>query len=269
MTASDRLLYGRRTVESFLQTNAEADAIAAAWLQDSLPAGLRDLVQERAQKSGARIEVCARRDLDRRFPDLRHQGVVLELARAPDTGAAAGDWRNLIAPDAGGRRGGPFVLLDRLQDVQNVGGIIRSAEALGAGAVFVTGKGASAGETVHRVSAGASLRVPVYRESNLANVMETLKKNGYWICASAAPADLAGKTAGSPENAPAPLAHTQLAELPPAEDLALIIGSEGDGVKRLALERADYLISIPLSGHTSSLNAGVAAAILLDRLLHR
>lgn len=270
---SNQLVYGRRAAESFLRTPPAGASreLVEVWLQDSLPAALRDLARERAETSGAALQELPRRELDRRFPELRHQGVVLVLragAADADSESARGDWRRRIQPDANGKRSGLYVLLDRMQDVHNVGSIIRSAEALGAAAVFVTGKGAPLSDAVHRVSAGASLRLPVFRESNLANVTDTLKKHGYWICASAAPADF--RRRGEP-SAPAAIRADRAAygNLPPTEDLALIIGSEGDGVKRLALERADFLLQIELAGETESLNAGVAAGILLDRLLNR
>lgn len=257
----DELVYGRQPVRAYLESDFRAEDLIEIIVQDSLPRDLRDLIGRRAHR--AAVTSLPRREIDQRFPGVSHQGLVLRLR----AGAARARRRNEDWRDLADRKAGLFLLLDRIQDVQNLGAILRNAEALGAGAVILTGKGASINDVVHRVSAGASLFLPTYQESNLTGVIEQLKKRGYWICASASAADLTRHDSRS--GGPAALAHYETDALPPANELALIIGSEGDGVKALALEKSDFVLSIPLRGKTDSLNAAVATAVLLDRLLNR
>ncbi len=256
----DELVYGRQPVRAYLESDFRAEDLIEIVVQDSLPRDLRDLIGRRAHR--AAVTSLPRREIDQRFPGLSHQGLVLRLrGGAARARRRTEDWRDLAD-----RKAGLFLLLDRIQDVQNLGSIIRNAEALGAGAVILTGKGAAINDVVHRVSAGASLFLPAYQESNLNSVIEQLKKRGYWICASASAADL---TRYTDDGGPQARAHFETESLPPARELALIIGSEGDGVKALALEKSDFVLSIPLRGKTNSLNAAVATAVLLDRLINR
>ncbi len=192
----------------------------------------------------------------------------------PGNPADGQDWRQFVR-----EKQGLLVLLDRIQDPQNLGSIVRSAEALGARAVFLTGQGAPPGDTMHRVSSGASLRLPIFALSNLHRLVQQLKDDGYWICAAADPEALASQKDGAHSAKPGKgdakhsqsvaCTHSELQKLPEARELALIIGNEGAGIKPLVLRESDYVISITMAGQTPSLNAGVAAGILLDRLIHR
>lgn len=256
-----RIIYGRHPVSAYLKNVSDDQAVAEVFLGEHFPRKLGD--ELRSKFASAAFHELPRKELDRLFPGLRHQGVVLKFhegAPMPGETEAGDDWQALV-----NERSGLVVLLDRIQDPHNLGSIIRSAEALGARCVFVTGQGASVNETVHKVSSGASLRLPVFRKSNLAQLLDALKEAGYWICAAASrddlPADLA---ADHPV-----VGHHHLGDLPPAQEIALIIGSEGDGVKTLSIKRSDYVITIDLPGDTESLNAGVAAGILIDRIVHR
>ncbi len=256
-----RIIYGRHPVSAYLKGAGDDQAVAAVYLGEHFPRKLGD--ELRKKFANASFHELPRKELDRLYPGLRHQGVVLEFhegAPMPGEAEAGDDWHDIVR-----ERNGLIILLDRIQDPHNLGSIIRSAEALGARCVFVTGQGAPVNETVHKVSSGASLRLPLFRKSNLAQLLDALKDAGYWICAAAAREDL-------PEDLPAdhPVqAHTELGRLPEAQEIALIIGSEGDGVKTLSIKRSDYVITIDLPGDTESLNAGVAAGILIDRIVHR
>ena len=140
----------------------------------------------------------------------------------------------------------PFVVvLDGVEDPHNLGSIIRSADCAGAHGVIL-GKHRNAPVTAAAVksSAGASEHMLIARVVNISAALEELKAAGLWI----AGADMAGQSMYKQDMTGA---------------LALVIGNEGDGLSRLVKERCDYLVSIPMSGHVDSLNAGVAAGILL------
>jgi len=138
-----------------------------------------------------------------------------------------------------------FIICDELEDPHNLGAVIRTAEAAGAHGVIVP-KRRSAGLTpvVYKTSAGAVEYLPVVRVANLASTMEELKEKGVWIYA----ADMDGENWCSVDY---------------TGSVALVIGSEGRGVGRLIKDQCDFLVSMPMNGKITSLNASVAAGILM------
>ena len=145
-----------------------------------------------------------------------------------------------------------IVVCDELSDPHNLGAVIRTAECAGAHGVIIP-KRRSAGLTaiVGKTSAGAVSYMPVARVSNLPATLEELKKKGIWVYGTAA------------EGA------TSLYEADLKGPAAIVIGSEGSGMGRLVREKCDFLVSIPMKGHISSLNASAAAAILLYEAVRR
>ena len=139
-----------------------------------------------------------------------------------------------------------IVLCDELSDPHNLGAIIRSAECAGAHGVIIP-KRRSVGLTavVAKTSAGALEYMPVVRVSNLANAIRELKARGVWVLGTAAEGSV------------------RLYDADLRGPAAIVIGSEGEGISRLVAEQCDYLVSIPMRGEISSLNASAAAAILL------
>ncbi|MGI8748767.1 MAG: 23S rRNA (guanosine(2251)-2'-O)-methyltransferase RlmB, partial [Deinococcus sp.] len=135
-------------------------------------------------------------------------------------------------------------------DPRNFGAIIRSAEALGAHGVVVEERRSSPlNATVAKAAAGATSYLPLAQTKNLPRLMEALKADGVWVYGAA------GEAA------------RDLRQLDYDRPLALVIGAEGDGLRRLVRERCDELVSIPLRGRVGSLNASVAAAILIHHAL--
>lgn len=246
----DNILYGRRILQEFLRKE-DRPRVNRVLIAESLPADLR----RELPALGAPVQEMPRRDLDKMFPDVNHQGIVLELAGAFQAA------RSKTAAEAI-EQGGPFLMLDDISDPQNLGSILRTAEALGVRAVFASSKTAPVTPAVHRASSGASLHVPVYQAGNLASFAERLKTKNIWLAASVA-------EDYEPSAAQAFFSSTDLSGLPAAESVCLIIGSEGEGVKNILLARADYLIHIPMHGQVASLNASVACGILLERIINR
>ncbi|MBV8368177.1 MAG: 23S rRNA (guanosine(2251)-2'-O)-methyltransferase RlmB [Candidatus Eremiobacteraeota bacterium] len=148
-----------------------------------------------------------------------------------------------------GKRARPalYVVLDHVTDPHNVGAIVRSAECAGATAVILPERrSAGVNPTVRKSSAGATAFVPIARVANVAQAVRTLKKAGVWVYGAAL-----GERAQ-------PYTHTPL-----DGDVALVIGAEGEGIAPLVQRECDGLISIPVLGRVQSLNASVAAGILL------
>jgi len=139
-----------------------------------------------------------------------------------------------------------LLILDSIQDTHNVGAILRSAECSGVNGVIVTKhNSAPINETVVKTSAGATEHVKIAQVNNLANAIEELKENGFWIVGS------------SLENAKP---YTEVDYKIP---VALIVGNEEKGIRKLTADKCDFLVQIPMTGKLQSLNVSVATGILL------
>ena len=169
-----------------------------------------------------------------------HQGIVAYMA-----GVEYCDIEDILN-EAREKGEAPFVIvLDGIEDPHNLGSILRSADLSGAHGVII-GKRRSASVTASAVkaSAGAAEHVRIARVVNIASAVDLLKKEGIWVVG----ADMSGEPVFSKDITGA---------------LALVIGSEGEGISHLVKEKCDFLVSIPMQGHIDSLNAGVAAGILM------
>ena len=237
------LIFGRNAVKEAVKAGRSIDKIL---VQTEPDGSLKEIV---ALAKDARIIVheVNRKKLDEAClpfghggKTANHQGIVAYTA-----GVEYCDVADILAL-AAEKGEKPFVVvLDGVEDPHNLGSIIRSADCAGAHGVIL-GKHRSAPVTAAAVkaSAGASEHMLIARVVNISAALEELKAAGLWI----AGADMAGESMYKQDMTGA---------------FALVIGNEGEGLSRLVRERCDYLVSIPMSGHVDSLNAGVAAGILL------
>lgn len=200
-----------------------------------------------AQKKGVYVQYADKSRLDRMSPGVNHQGVI---ALVESYNYAQLDEVLQLAQD---RREDPFILiLDGLEDPQNLGSIIRTAECAGVHGIVVPRHGsAEVSEGMVRASAGAVEHVLLVRETNLVNTIKHLKDKGLWVVGS----DMEAKNDYFSTSFPSPL--------------ALVIGSEGKGIRRLVKENCDILVKIPMHGKLNSLNASVAAALLIYEALRQ
>jgi len=187
------------------------------------------------------IQYLERHKLDSMSQTRVHQGVILEVA--------AQEYVEVddILAKAEERGEPPFiVVLDGITDTNNLGSIIRSAECAGAhGIIIPKRRSATLNATVAKVSAGALEYMPVARVGNLVQTLRSLKNQGLWIIGS----DMDGKNNYYETNLKGPC--------------ALIVGSEGEGMSRLVKNECDLIVRIPMKGNINSLNAGVAAALIM------
>ena len=178
--------------------------------------------------------------LSKMSENASHQGVVAVLACA--------EYASLEDILAVSQKKGtkPFIIIcDDIEDPHNLGAVIRTAETAGADGVIIPKRhSCSLNQTVFKTSAGAASWLPVARVSNLAAAIDTLKENGIWIYGTDACGSLCYDTdlTGS---------------------IALVIGSEGNGIKRLIREKCDFMLSLPMYGKITSLNASVAGGIFM------
>jgi 23S rRNA (guanosine2251-2'-O)-methyltransferase len=139
-----------------------------------------------------------------------------------------------------------FLILDEIEDPHNLGSIMRTADAVGAHGIIIPKRRAvGLTATVAKVSTGAIEYIPVVRVTNIAQTIDELKERGLWI---------AGTDAKGSQD---------YRKMDGAMPLGLVIGSEGKGMGRLIREKCDFLFHLPMVGHVTSLNASVAAAILM------
>jgi 23S rRNA (guanosine2251-2'-O)-methyltransferase len=200
-----------------------------------------------ARESGVRVVTESRAVLDRRSAEQRHQDILAEF-EATNVGTEKDLDRILDAVD-----GAPLVLvLDGVQDPQNLGACLRTAEAAGVDLVILP-KDGSAGLTpvARRAASGAAEVLPILLVTNLARVLRQLKQRGIWL-------------AGTTDAAGTGLYETEL-----KGPLGLVMGSEGKGMRRLTSELCDYHIRIPMHGTVSSLNVSVSTGICLYEIVRQ
>ncbi|MGH8455540.1 MAG: 23S rRNA (guanosine(2251)-2'-O)-methyltransferase RlmB [Stenotrophobium sp.] len=208
------------------------------WLSDSRQDERAQRVRGLADSLQIPVYSRPRSDLDLRAPELRHQGVLAMLPERKFQGEDA-----LEVPATPERL---LLVLDGVQDPHNLGACLRTAEAAGVDAIIIP-RDRSAGLTAvtRKAAAGAAERVPVIAVTNLARTLERLKELGYWLTG------LAGE------------AEQTLFEVDLTGPLVLVMGAEGEGMRRLTREACDRLVKIPMRGKTESLNVSVAAAVCL------
>jgi len=235
-----RLVYGIHPVLAALR--ARPDEVERLFLiEGSLPARVAGEVLSRAQKARVRTERVPRERLASLAGGGVHQGVAAELrsfayAELEDLLAAA---RTAAVPPL-------LVVLDGIQDPHNLGAIVRSAHALGAhGVVLGRDRAAAVTPAVAKASAGAVEHLGVARVTNVSRALEELKANGLWVAAADPDGDRLLWTA--PLDGP----------------LALVVGAEGAGIRPGVLAHADLRLRIPIAPDSGSLNASVAAGVLL------
>ncbi|GIO15274.1 23S rRNA (guanosine(2251)-2'-O)-methyltransferase RlmB [Cohnella xylanilytica] len=216
-------------------------ALNKIWVSNQAQRSLVQPILEEAKSRGVVVQFADKKKLDSLAPDVQHQGVVAQAAAV--SYAEVDDMLELAAE----RGEAPLlVLLDEVEDPHNLGSILRSADCTGAHGVIVPKRrSASLTAVVAKTSAGAVEHVPVARVANLAQTIDKLKEAGVWI----AGADAAATQSAYKANLTGPL--------------AIVIGSEGKGISRLVREKCDFLISLPMFGKVNSLNASVAAGVIL------
>ena len=197
--------------------------------------GPREEIRKLALAGGIRVTEAEPRKIAEVCGSDAHQGVA---ALAPLPGYVDWDLLRVREPHR-------LAVLDSITDPQNLGAIIRSAECLGfSGAVIPVDRAAGFSAAAHKASAGAMEWLPVAQVVNLARALRDLKKDGYWIYA----ADPAGDTV---------LSETEF-----AGKIALVVGSEGKGIRPGVDREVDFRVRIEAPGHTESLNASVASGII-------
>ncbi|MGG1555997.1 23S rRNA (guanosine(2251)-2'-O)-methyltransferase RlmB [Paenibacillus ferrarius] len=238
------IIGGKHSVMEALRAGRSINKI---WIAENAQKQFAGPIVAEAKNLGILVQFTDKRKLDQMAEGLQHQGVVAQVAayeyvEVEDILAKA----KALGQD-------PFILiLDEIEDPHNLGSILRTADCTGVHGVIIP-KRRSVGltATVSKTSAGAVEYVPVARVTNIAQTIEQLKEQGVWV-------------AGTDVTAAQDVYKANF-NMP----IALVIGNEGKGVGRLIKERCDFLVKLPMAGHVNSLNASVAAGVLMYEVVRQ
>jgi len=238
------LIYGLHAVAAVLESGGRVHAL---WMLDSRHDERLAKVAALAEKAGVKVLRVPRAELDRLTDGARHQGVAAQAegAELRDEGGLFPLLDKLQEP--------PFLLvLDGVQDPHNLGACLRSANAAGVHAVIAP-RDRSAGLTpvARKVASGAAEATPFFQVTNLARTLRELKERNIWFVGLAGEAD------------------QSLYELDLRGPIAIVMGAEGEGMRRLTKEHCDFLAKIPMAGQVESLNVSVATGVSLFEALRQ
>ena len=233
----DELVIGRNPVLEAIKAGRNIDTL---YVNRGDKQGSVGKIIALCRENGIMVKETDNKKLDYMCGGANHQGVIARVA--------AHEYASIddIFARAEEKGEAPFIIIcDEIEDPHNLGAIIRTAECAGAhGVIIPKRRSATLNYTVDKTSAGALEYMPVARVSNLPSTMEDLKKRGVWIYGT----DMEGET----------WCKTDM-----KGSMALVVGSEGTGMGRLVQEKCDFILSLPLSGNINSLNASVAAGVVM------
>ena len=246
-------IYGIHAVDALLRTNPKS--VQRLWVQQGRDDRRVTSLLELAQNQGVPVAREPRKDLDERV-NGRHQGVVAEALDMPVPGEVGQHnlWQEADLYRFIENKKSPalLLLLDGVTDPHNLGACLRSADAAGVDAVIVPkDKSADLTPTSRKVACGAAEVVPFVKVTNIARTMDGLKERGVWLYG----------TAGEAENS---IYDSDL-----SGSVALVMGAEGGGLRRLTREGCDHLLKLPMAGSVSSLNVSVATGVCLFEIVRQ
>lgn len=223
------------------------ERIHQVFLPTGILRGKKGLIYSLARQHNIKVQLIPRSRFSQLAGNESHQGVVGMVSpyAYQSLKALLENWR-------GSQEKAIFLILDGIEDPRNFGAIIRTANTAGAHGVIVSKhRSAPMNEAAFKASAGALAYIPVCRVTNLVSVVESLKKEGVWVV---------GAEASASQN---------IYSFDFRLDLALVVGSEGKGIHPLIKKHCDFLVSIPIRGEISSLNASVACALVLYEIIRQ
>lgn len=240
------LIYGRNAVREALRAQRRVPQRLLVANGAQLTGTLADAVAQ-AKAQDIPVEMVDKRLLESRLHGLNHQGVILECSEYPYS-----DLDDMLSL-AKSRNEMPFILLlDHLQDPQNLGTLLRTAEIVGMHGVIIPGRrAAEITPSVVNASSGAVEHLHIAVVTNLAQSIEKLQKHGVWVV-------------GIEDDEKAQYYDQADLNMP----LAVVLGSEGAGMARLTRERCDFMVKLPMHGQIQSLNVAVAGSVVLYHALH-
>lgn len=236
-------IFGRNPVLELLKSDKSINKIIIA--KGSQKGAVQQIIKLAKEKK-IPFQQVDKNKLDKMFPQQNHQGIAALVSAADYV-----DWQEILAKAREKNEEPLLILLDEIEDPHNLGAILRTADAVGAHGVIIPKRRAvPLTEGVAKASAGAVEYVPVARVANIAQTIDALKKEGLWIVGTS----LQGK---------------DIYQQDLTGPLVVVVGSEGKGLSRLTEEKCDFLISIPMKGKINSLNASVAAGVVMYEIMRQ
>lgn len=227
------LVYGRNVAKEILSGNKKINKITI--IEDFSDKDIFSLIEKRNIKP-----ICLKKNEFSRFDKFSHQGIILDIEDF-----CYSDYTEFLDVE-----NAKVVVLDHLEDPHNLGAIIRTCEAAGiTGIIIPKDRSVEVNSTVMKTSAGAVENVKIAQVVNIANVLDELKENGFWVVGTKMESD------------------TDYRDIDYTGKVALVIGNEGNGMSNLVSKKCDYIAKIPMYGKVNSLNASVAAGIMIYEMI--
>lgn len=227
------LVYGRNVAKEILSGNKKINKITI--IEDFSDKDILSLIEKRKIKP-----ICLKKNEFSRFDKFSHQGIILDIEDF-----CYSDYTEFLDVE-----NAKVVVLDHLEDPHNLGAIIRTCEAAGiTGIIIPKDRSVEVNSTVMKTSAGAVENIKIAQVVNIANVLDELKDNGFWVVGTKMESD------------------TDYRDIDYTGKVALVIGNEGNGMSNLVSKKCDYIAKIPMYGKVNSLNASVAAGIMIYEMI--
>lgn len=242
---SEQFVYGVHAVSALLD-NPHRHIKKLFLSQDRMDKRMQDLA-EKAMHAGIAIDKLSMQQMNQRFAGFTHQGIVALASPLPDYNES-----HLLALLEASKSPALILILDGITDPHNLGACLRTADATGVDFVVIPkDKNVSITPVVSKVACGAAESIPLVRVTNLVRSMELLKEHGVWIYGAAGEVDVS------------------LYQIDCKGAVAIVMGAEGDGLRRLTREHCDGLFSLPMVGSVESLNVSVATGVCLYEVMRQ
>ena len=233
---SQEIIYGIHAVEAALRNQPEN--VLQVFVQQGRNDNRIKTILSIAKNSGVSLQSIANDKLKEKCPRARHQGVVAEIRRSHSGQVSL---EEILEKESV-----LLLVLDEVQDPHNIGACLRTADAIGVDAVIVSkNRSPALTPVIRNVASGAAETVPYIMVSNLARALDKIKQSNVWVVGTSGDGDQSIYSTNA------------------SQRLALVMGSEGKGMRRLTREACDELVSIPMQGSVESLNISVATAVCL------
>lgn len=233
------VLPGIHTVTALLRWQPER--AQSIWLEQNKKNKRIDELLHQAQSLGISVQQVQRHKLDQLCEGTQHQGIAADCSPTPLYHES-----DLLADIDSSNQTPLFLVLDEVSDTHNLGACLRTADAAGVDAVILPQRhSAPLTPTVHKIASGATIRLKIVKTTNLARFLDAIKKAGIWVY-------------GADGESPHSIYEANLAQAS-----AIVMGAEGQGLRRLTQERCDQLYALPMLGQVESLNVSVATGIFL------
>jgi len=237
-------IYGKKPVEELLLSRP--DIVARIYVQGSVKGSEFEEVRSYARENKISINAVPKKKMDELVGDVNDQGIIAEIHEFPYTDFD--EWLGEVDLDSN-----PSVIfLDELQDVHNVGAIVRTAVATGMSAIMLPAhRQAPINNTVFKTSAGTVMHIPIIRVGNANQALKKLQDHKFWVYGLVQDGDM------------------NIFDYVHDSPTVFVVGSEGFGIRAKTQELCDYSVSIPMTEKTESLNASVSAAVCMYEIMRK